>query len=281
MVSQTQATIVANPGLASRHHDLSEVRELLRDRLSREFPHGLDELGERLQQELACIDREVLRRLAALDWLQARRLPVQRPPVARWRLWRRKSCQVEHLFVIQAGSGLLLDHASAPGVKNVDADAVAGMLTAIEHFVCDSMEVTGGGALGAATVGEYRLRISHGPWARVAVFVRGTTPRSLGKRLDRLNHELHELHGDGLADTNVSTDRGRYLLPNALSKVGGHREMTGEPHSGKRWITALGSAAARGFAWSSPALYRTSGEISALAAPFEAGTVEYPWRNDS
>lgn len=100
--------------------------------------------------------------------------------------------QVEHLFLIQPESGLLLGHLMASGLPELDADAIAGMFTAIHQFVRDSVSVGGvDGGIGSATVGDYRLVVSDGPQARLVAFVRGNPPSDFGGRLDELNEELH------------------------------------------------------------------------------------------
>jgi hypothetical protein len=113
--------------------------------------------------------------------------------------------QVEHLFLIQPVSGLLLGHLTASGLPELDADAVAGMFTAINQFVRDSVAAEGNeSGIGSATVGGYRLVVSEGPDARLVAFVRGVPSSDFGMRLDELNEELHARHGGRLADADVA-----------------------------------------------------------------------------
>lgn len=110
--------------------------------------------------------------------------------------------QVEHLFLTQPESGLLLGHSKAQGLPELDADAIAGMFTAIHQFVRDSVSVGGGdGGIGSATVGDYRLVVSDGPQARLVAFVRGIPSNDFGARLDELNEELHARHAGRLTET--------------------------------------------------------------------------------
>lgn len=160
----------------------------------------------------------------------------------------RMRCPVEHLFVIQPGSGLLLDHLSHPGAQQIDPDAVAGMLTAIEHFVRDSLATGDSAGLGEATVGRYRLVISHGPLARVAVFVQGKPRGDLSRRLDRLNEGLHSRYGQLLSASQLAPRRGGYLPSDALESLA-RRRNPGEWH-GLRWMSVLAGALALHFsAW--------------------------------
>ena len=95
----------------------------------------------------------------ALWWrLQAWRSGV---PYAQVVLRHTTNYQVEHLFLIQPESGLLLGHLTASGLPELDADAVAGMFTAINQFVRDSVAVEGNeSGIGSATVGGYRLVVT-------------------------------------------------------------------------------------------------------------------------
>ncbi len=169
--------------------------------------------------------------------------------VLRWRFeaWRtgvpyaqvvlrdRLHYRVEHLFLIQHQSGLLLDYLSAPGVQEIDPDAVAGMLTAIAQFVHDSVRAEGAARLGSASVGEYRLLVSDGPEARLAALVRGVPPSALSTRMDELSEELQARHGSLLG---ASPDgAGGLLEPNLLTDL--HRTRASEdarttPH--RHWV---------------------------------------------
>ena len=64
--------------------------------------------------------------------------------------------RIDHLFLIEAGSGLVIHRESAPELSDLDSDAVAGMLTAIQQFVRDSVG-TEAATLDVASVGEHLL----------------------------------------------------------------------------------------------------------------------------
>lgn len=106
--------------------------------------------------------------------------------------------RVEHLFLIQRGNGLLLGYLGADGARALDADAVAGMFSAIHQFVRDA--VAGDDGIGSATVGEYRLAVSESPWCWLVAFVRGVPPSGFVQRLDAISEVLHRRHGAALGD---------------------------------------------------------------------------------
>ncbi len=130
-----------------------------------------------------------------------------------WVVLRRTTrYQVEHLFMIEPDSGLLLGHVTAKGLPELDADAVAGMFTAINQFVRDSVLVDGGSGIGSAMVGGYHLAVSEGPHARLVAFVRGVPDQHFGVRLDEINEALHAHHGSQLAADGQAGDPEHGLL---------------------------------------------------------------------
>ncbi|MCC6594478.1 MAG: OmpA family protein [Xanthomonadales bacterium] len=110
--------------------------------------------------------------------------------------------RIDHLFLIERESGLLLYRRSAPELPELDADAIAGMLTAIADFVRDSVRADGDAGLASATVGEHLLQVHEGPRTVLACFIRGVPPPELG---DRLRAALEDLHRgrDALAEADA------------------------------------------------------------------------------
>ncbi|MGB0133116.1 hypothetical protein [Dokdonella sp.] len=103
---------------------------------------------------------------------------------------------VDHIFLIERDSGLVLHRASSPGLPDLDADAIAGMLTAIGQFVRDSVASDGSDSLEAARVGDHVLWILDGPRASLACFISGIPPDSLRNVLaDRLE-QIHATYVD-------------------------------------------------------------------------------------
>lgn len=102
--------------------------------------------------------------------------------------------RLDHVFLIDRESGLVLHRESAPERADLDADAIAGMLTAIGDFVRDS--VAREGSLASATVGEHLLWVIEGPRMNLAAFLRGVPPPQLRTLLEQ---RLERLHAD-LAD---------------------------------------------------------------------------------
>ncbi len=103
--------------------------------------------------------------------------------------------QIDHVFLIERDSGLVLHRVSSPGLPDLDADAIAGMLTAIGQFVRDSVSGDGDNSLEAARVGEHLLWIVEGPRASLACFIQGVPPDELRSVL---SDRLEQIHADML-----------------------------------------------------------------------------------
>jgi hypothetical protein len=113
--------------------------------------------------------------------------------------------RIDHLFLIDRDSGLVLARVSAPELPDLDADAIAGMLTAIGDFVRDSV---GGdsGSLDAASVGEHLVWVLPGPRANLAAFLRGTPPTELRTVLHERIERIHLLLDEAGAAGPVTAD---------------------------------------------------------------------------
>ena len=103
--------------------------------------------------------------------------------------------RIDHVFLIERDSGLVLQRASAAGVADLDADAIAGMLTAIGQFVRDSVGPSRG-ALEEARVGDHLLWLSDGPRASIAAFIQGVPPDALRDLLVQRLEEIHAASGE-------------------------------------------------------------------------------------
>lgn len=112
---------------------------------------------------------------------------------------------IDHVFLIERDSGLVLDRESAPQLSDLDADAIAGMLTAIGEFVRDSVGRDGSGTLDAARVGEHLLWVVQGPRANLACFIHGVPPAKLHAVLEERLEAIHAALADGHDATDEAT----------------------------------------------------------------------------
>ncbi|MFC4818727.1 hypothetical protein [Dokdonella ginsengisoli] len=112
-------------------------------------------------------------------------------PYAQVVLKHRLAYAIDHVFLIERESGLVLHHEAAPGLPELDKDAIAGMLTALGDFVGDSVGRDAGGTLESVRVGEHLVWMLHGPRANLACFIRGVPPPALHGLLEQRLEEIH------------------------------------------------------------------------------------------
>jgi outer membrane protein OmpA-like peptidoglycan-associated protein len=100
--------------------------------------------------------------------------------------------RVDEVFLIQSGSGLLIQHVSKDPAHATDADAVSAMLTAIRDFAHDTLDAEDENSrLETIDVGEHTLWLIHGPKAYLACAIRGVPPVGLRDELAAVLEQIH------------------------------------------------------------------------------------------
>ncbi|RWM77869.1 MAG: OmpA family protein [Mesorhizobium sp.] len=95
--------------------------------------------------------------------------------------------RVEHVFLINRNSGLLIAHVAADNATSEDPQLISSMLSAIQDFVKDSFNEKEQSGLDTIRFGELRLWSEVGPFATLVAVIRGNPPE-----------ELHEIVRDVL-----------------------------------------------------------------------------------
>ena len=117
--------------------------------------------------------------------------------------------QVEQVFLIHRTTGLLLQHVVTSNAMSKDPEIVSGMLTAIQDFIADSFTVHEDDLLHTLNLGDLTVLIEHGPYAVLAMVVRGTPPSSLRTHLQSVTENIHHQYAIQLqnfqGDTTVFT----------------------------------------------------------------------------
>jgi OOP family OmpA-OmpF porin len=134
--------------------------------------------------------------LKGLRWrLEAARSGV---PFAEVVLRHTLQYRVEEVFLIQGGSGLLIQRLGREAEASGDADAVSAMLTAIRDFARDTFDRSDRGDARLETIdaGDHTLWLAHGPRAYLACAVRGAAPERLRDHLNLVVERIHAEHGD-------------------------------------------------------------------------------------
>jgi hypothetical protein len=101
--------------------------------------------------------------------------------------------RVEEVFLIQGGSGLLIQHRGRTAQQEDDHDAMSAMLTAIRDFARDTFDQVDWreARLEAIDTGEHTLWLAHGPHAYLACAVRGVAPERLRDHFNDVTERLH------------------------------------------------------------------------------------------
>lgn len=106
--------------------------------------------------------------------------------------------RVEEVFLIQTGSGLLIQHLGRSAEDDKDADATSAMLTAIRDFARDTFDRDGDedSRLETIDAGDHTLWLIHGPRAYLACAIRGVAPIGLRDELSRVLEGIHRVHAN-------------------------------------------------------------------------------------
>ncbi len=210
--------------------------------------------------------------LKGLRWrLEAARSGV---PFAEIVLRRTLRYRVEEAFLIQTGSGLLIQHLGEETTPARDADAVSAMLTAIRDFARDTMDRDDPDShLETVDVGDHTLWLIHGPKAYLACAIRGVPPEGLRDELAAVLEKIHGRHAillDSFAGDAVQATPIVPLLQSCL------RAEAAEP-SGRHFpwplVVILFSLIAL-LAWWVYGLWQTDVQAQAEAAQQRAGVAQ-------
>jgi len=106
--------------------------------------------------------------------------------------------QVQHVFLIDKDSGLLIEYAGHEEELARDKDAFSAMLTAIGDFVADTLASDSDKRLRSAELGEYQLWIIDGPQAYLAVLIKGSPSERLRDQLQDVLDKIHFLYPEEL-----------------------------------------------------------------------------------
>jgi len=181
----------------------------------------------------------------------------------RWRLeaWRTRKpfgevvllhtlvYQVEQVFLIHRPSGLLVDHVVAKTAVSQNPDLVSGMLTAIKDFVQDSFGADQEDTLDTFQVGERKIWIEHGPYALLAVVIRGNPPADLHSMMRDALDECHLEGGAALADfqgDSTPFEAHRHILDGLLQAR--FKNQKAQTSSYRAWIVVALLLVAAGWA---------------------------------
>ncbi|MFD2052915.1 OmpA family protein [Mesorhizobium calcicola] len=100
--------------------------------------------------------------------------------------------QVEHAFLINRNSGLLITHVAAENATSEDPQLISSMLSAIQDFVKDSFNEKEQSGLDTIRFGELRLWSEVGPFATLVAVIRGNPPEELHEIIRDVLLRIHD-----------------------------------------------------------------------------------------
>ena len=121
--------------------------------------------------------------------------------------------RVEHVFLINRNSGLLIAHVTADNATSEDPQLISSMLSAIQDFVKDSFNEKEQNGLDTIRFGELRLWSEVGPFATLVAVIRGNPPEELHEIVrdvllrihDEYSQALEQFDGDGSQLAGIET----------------------------------------------------------------------------
>ncbi|MER8867134.1 OmpA family protein [Mesorhizobium sp. M0751] len=122
--------------------------------------------------------------------------------------------RVEHVFLINRNSGLLIAHVTADNATSEDPQLISSMLSAIQDFVRDSFNEKEQSGLDTIRFGELRLWSEVGPFATLVAVIRGNPPEELHEIIrdvllrihDEYSQALEQFDGDSSQLAGVETE---------------------------------------------------------------------------
>ncbi|RWC50626.1 MAG: OmpA family protein [Mesorhizobium sp.] len=106
--------------------------------------------------------------------------------------------RIEHAFLINRNSGLLIAHVTADNATSEDPQLISSMLSAIQDFVKDSFNEKEQSSLDTIRFGDLRLWSEVGPFATLVSVIRGNPPEELHEIIRDVLLRIHEESSEAL-----------------------------------------------------------------------------------
>jgi OOP family OmpA-OmpF porin len=156
--------------------------------------------------------------------------------------------QVEQIFLIHRGTGLVLQHVSSLDIVSRDPDLVSAMLSAIQDFVNDSFPTETSNSLETLRMGEgLSVMIEQNRDAILAAVIRGTPPVEQREKFRGMLAEIQRKYGAQIES--FEGDSGPFIvLKNSLEEGLDHRLRTDAKRTSPLfWVVCILVLAALGY----------------------------------
>ncbi|MBT8141210.1 MAG: hypothetical protein HKN88_02680 [Gammaproteobacteria bacterium] len=177
-------------------------------------------------------------------------------PYAQFLIQKNLEYQVDHAYLIQPNTGLLISDAHRTDAVRKDDDAISAMLTAIQDFVKESFGDEQEGTLETADIGKYTLWTMQGPHAMLACVINGVPPRGLRDELTEVLERIHLQYAEALESYDGTPNDKLNAIEPLLDDCLLQQAKDGEDSVAKKKgmgafgiILLLGLAAALWFGW--------------------------------
>ena len=108
--------------------------------------------------------------------------------------------RVEHLYLIDRETGMLIEEVASQDSQSLDSDAVSAMFSAIQSFVQDSFAQDESARLTDLKVGDHNVWVAHGPKLMLACVILGDAPESLKNQLYDALYLIRTDYANPIAD---------------------------------------------------------------------------------
>ena len=180
---------------------------------------------------------------------------------------------IQEVFLIQPESGLVFAKARRTDTLALDEDAFSAMLTAIQAFIQDSLQVPEGDKLRGAELGDRTLWVINGPQAVLACIVIGTPPHQARDELMSGLESIHARFGDELdgSPDQLSDKMGieAQLEAMLLGEVAEDKKRSGNRRAFLMW-GAAGLLLLALLGWGSWTAWQLHRQETAIASLFES-----------
>ena len=105
-------------------------------------------------------------------------------------------CYVQAVFLIDKDSGLIIQEVQKSGEQELDADMIAGMLTAIRSFANDC--IVSGSELDTIDYGNWQIHLEVAGYCYLAVVLRGEPNKNFIARVRRIFGDIVLNYGDAI-----------------------------------------------------------------------------------
>jgi len=154
--------------------------------------------------------------------------------------------KVRQVFLIQRGTGAVLQYVTDPGEGIREAELASSMLTALGDFVTDAFTANRTQEVGKVETTDFIIWVQYGPQALLAANIVGTPPRELKTLFARENERIHQEFATALASFSGDATVFDAARPHLERCLVGQRDVSRKRLGAWVWVTALLLMAALG-----------------------------------